>query len=126
MTSLNMKSNLLPLLALGVCTAFVSATSLRAEDACIHVTEGDLLKAAVNKVQPEYPRMARQLRLAGRALIEVFVDTQGEVEKAEPISGNPVLTGAAAAALKKWKFTPFKFDGKLTRVTGVVAFDFHP
>jgi outer membrane biosynthesis protein TonB len=46
------------------------------------------------------------------------------VEKAEIVSGNPLLSGAATTALKKWKFTPFTADGKPYRAQATIAFEF--
>jgi hypothetical protein len=35
-----------------------------------------------------------------------------------------MFTSAAAAALKKWKFTPFKADGKAVKAVGTVRVAF--
>jgi TonB family protein len=75
-------------------------------------------------VKPEFPTMARQLHLSGAAEMDVFVGEEGDVEKVEPKSGNPMFTSAAAAALKKWKFTPFKADGKAVKAVGTVRVAF--
>jgi protein TonB len=81
-------------------------------------------KAVVTRVNPEFPAVARQLRLAGRAELDVYVTPDGDVDKVQPLNGNPVFTNCAVAAVKKWKFAPFKADGKPTRAVGTVAFDF--
>jgi len=95
-----------------------------ADDGAMRVSEEDLRKAAVTKVKPEYPSMARQFHLAGHVEIDVFVDAAGDVEKVEPKSGNPLFTSAAATALKKWKFAPFKTDGKAVKAVGPIRIDF--
>jgi len=68
--------------------------------------------------------MARQMRITGRAVVEAVVDTEGNVEKARPVTGNPLLTAATVAAVKKWKFTPFTADGKPVRALARVAVHF--
>ncbi len=97
---------------------------LYAGDGPMQVSEGDLKKAAIAKVKPEFPPLARQLRLTGHAELDVFVSPEGEVEKVEPKSGNPMFTSAAATALKKWKFTPFKSDGKAVEAVGTIRIEF--
>jgi protein TonB len=107
-----------------ILLAAAGAACLCAQDAPIRVSEVDLRKAAVTKVKPDYPPLARQLRISGQAELDVFVGTQGEVEKVVPRSGNPMFTGAATTALKKWKFTPFKSDGKVVKAVGAMRIDF--
>ncbi len=111
-------------LAVSLLAAVAGTSSLWAEDA-VRVSEAEFKKAAVTKVVPDYPPLAKQLRVAGRAEVDVYVAEDGSVEKAEPLSGNPLFTSAATNALKKWKFTPFKADGKAVKAVGKVAFDFH-
>jgi protein TonB len=51
----------------------------------------------------------------------VVIDEDGNVAKAEVVSGNPVLTKPALAALKKWKFKPFQADGKPVKAEATLA-----
>src|SRR5436309_2839650 len=71
------------------------------------ITQAEALNAVVSKVQPEYPAMAKQLRISGAVELDVMIGENGAVESVTPISGNPVLTRPTADALKKWKFKPF-------------------
>jgi protein TonB len=73
-------------------------------------TEGE--GAVVSKVPPDYPPIARQLKLQGTVELEAVVTGDGEVEKVNIVSGNPVLTRPAVDAVKKWKFRPFTVNGK--------------
>ena len=97
----------------------LSLASLLADDV-VRVTETDAKKAIVSKVEPEYPSMARNMHLAGRAVVDVYIDQDGKVERAQPVSGNPLLTGAAVSAVKKWKFN--NTFGK--KAVAAIAFDF--
>ena len=60
------------------------------------------------KVAPEYPPFAKQLKIEGAVELEALVAENGTVEQVNILSGNSALTKAAADALKKWKFTPFR------------------
>lgn len=99
------------------------AVSLFGQDA-IRVAEGAAIKNAVKKVEPEFPAMARQLRISGRVQMEVHVDADGNVESVKAVSGNPLLTNSASTALKKWKFNPFTADGKAVKAVASISFDF--
>ena len=88
------------------------------------VSRAEGLNAAQQKVQPEYPPIARQLKIAGNVELEALVAEDGTVEQVNIVSGNAALTKAAGEALKKWKFAPFTADGKIVKVLVPVSFDF--
>lgn len=108
----------------GLALAAIALSSALFADDVIRVPEGEARKAAVSRVEPAYPPMARQLRITGRVQLDAFVDPEGSVEKVSPVSGNPILTAAAGDALKKWKFTPFTANGKPSRAVAGFAFEF--
>jgi protein TonB len=88
------------------------------------VTKGEGLNAATTKVQPDYPAIAKQLKIEGAVELEALVSEAGTVEKVNIVSGNPVLTRPAADALKKWKFAPFTADGKTVKALVPVGLNF--
>jgi protein TonB len=88
------------------------------------VNELEGLKAVVQKVTPTYPAMARQLKLAGRVVVDMTVAEDGSVESADVVNGNPILAGAAKSAAKSWKFQPFQSEGKNSKAVVRVNFDF--
>jgi protein TonB len=63
-------------------------------------------RAAVHKVQPTYPPIARQLGITGVVVVTTTVDPTGKVIKAESTSGNKLLAPSAIEAVKQWKFAP--------------------
>jgi len=88
------------------------------------VTRLEGLNAVSTKVQPDYPPMARQLKIEGSVELEALVAESGAVEKVSIISGNPVLTRPAAEAVKKWKFAPFTADGKAVKALVPISMSF--
>ena len=94
-----------------------------AQEAPKKITRGEALSAVVNKVQPEYPPIARQLKVQGTVELEASVSETGEVTKVDIVSGNPMLTAPAANAVKHWKFKPFQEDGKPVRVVAPITMD---
>ena len=88
------------------------------------VTRSEGLNNATTKVQPEYPAMARQLKVEGSVELEAVVSESGAVEKVNIVSGNPLLTRPAAEAVKKWKFAPFTAEGKAVKAVVPVSMSF--
>jgi protein TonB len=95
-----------------------------AQDTPKKVSKSEGLSAATTKVQPDYPPVARQLKIEGPVELEAVVTESGAVEKVNIVSGNPVLTRPAADAVKRWKFTPFTSDGKPVKALVPVALNF--
>jgi protein TonB len=59
---------------------------------------------------PEYPLLSRRLGEAGRVLLRVFVNAEGDAERVElaQSSGSSRLDHAALAAVRRWRFEPAK------------------
>ena len=86
---------------------------------------GSLLEFAVQKTNPVYPPMARNLRQTGVVRLEVIVDEEGKVTTVQNLSGPALLQTAAKDAVKKWKFKPFLRDGQPVKATGFLSFNFN-
>src|SRR4051794_36302797 len=78
---------------LGMSTAF-SQTSL---------AQTGTRKAKSNP-PPEYPELARKMKIEGMARVLLTVSSEGSVVK--ELGGNPVLVDALAQAAHKWKYEP--------------------
>ena len=90
----------------------------------VHVTQAEAFKNAKEKVEPEYPAMAKQLHLEGAVQLEAHIGENGAVEEVKPLTGNAVLMNSAMAALRKWRFSPFMADGKPVKAIADVSFRF--
>jgi protein TonB len=90
----------------------------------ISVTEAELRAAATQRVEPEYPAVARQTRLTGDVDLEIIVDENGAVDKVNLIRGNALLAGPSVQAIRKWKFKPFQSEGQPARARGPIRFTF--
>lgn len=58
------------------------------------------------KVLPDYPTLARQMRVTGRVKIETTIAADGHVSNTKVVGGSPLLVTAAMDAIKKWRFEP--------------------
>jgi protein TonB len=90
----------------------------------VRVSEADAKQAATSTSVPEYPAVARQLKLTGKVVLEVAIAEDGTVEDVKITSGNPVLTRSCVKAVHDWKFKPFLQEGKATRAVAPISFEF--
>ena len=88
------------------------------------MTRAEAMSAVITKVQPDYPPLAKQLKVEGIVELEVVVAENGTVDKVNIVSGNPVLTRPASEALKRWKFQPVMVDGKAVKAIAPVSITF--
>jgi TonB family protein len=82
---------------------------------------------AIKQVQPVYPQQAKELGVSGKVYVQMLVDTDGHVIRADlaKSSGNASLDAAAIVAAKQWLFTPaIAPGGKPVRVWVMQAFTF--
>lgn len=63
-------------------------------------------RKVVTKVVPQYPSLARSMRLQGVVRADVLVAPNGAVKLIEVKGGHPVLVDAAQHALRSWKWEP--------------------
>jgi periplasmic protein TonB len=85
---------------------------------------GSLREYATTAIQPQYPIIAKNMRLSGVVQIDILIDETGKVATIEKSSGPDILKRAATDALKKWKFKPFLRDGQAVKAAGFVKFNF--
>jgi protein TonB len=74
------------------------------------------------RIQPEYPRSARQRRIEGFVDVKFTVGTNGSVKDAVVVRAEPsgVFERAALQAVSSWKYSPQVRDGRAVEcVTGV-------
>ena len=93
--------------------------SARSQDAGQESSADEGKRKVKSKVEPEYPDLARQMKLIGKVKIEATITADGRVSNTKVIGGNPVFVNAAIDALKKWKFEPAPKE-----TTQVLEFEF--
>lgn len=95
-----------------------------AADPSLHIGETEAKKAAIERPNPAYPMVARQLKVKGQVKLEAVVDAAGSVEDVHILSGNPILTKPAVEAVKKWRFHPFQDHGQPAPAIVALSFEF--
>ncbi len=79
----------------------------------------------LKKVNPAYPREAREKGLQGVVVVEAVAGKDGKVKDVRPVSSpDTLLTQAALEAVKQWEYDPHVVDGACKEVlfTVTVAF----
>jgi protein TonB len=66
----------------------------------------------VHRVDPVYPGMARELRIEGTVKLHVTIGADGVVRNVEVLSGPQILVGAAASAVRQWRYSPTLLNGQ--------------
>jgi protein TonB len=82
------------------------------------IRQGGSVQAAllINRVQPVYPPLARQTRIAGTVRLHAIISKQRSVESLEVLSGHPLLVRAAMDAVQQWKYKPTLLNGEPVEV----------
>jgi TonB family protein len=60
----------------------------------------------IARITPQYPPIARSLRIQGGVKADVLVEPNGTVKAVEIKGGHPLLVQSAQAALREWKWEP--------------------
>jgi periplasmic protein TonB len=66
----------------------------------------------VNRVQPNYPPLARQTRISGTVRLHAIISKDGSVQQLEVMSGHPLLVQAALDAVRQWRYRPTTLNGE--------------
>jgi TonB family protein len=78
----------------------------------------------MNRVEPQYPQMAKIARIQGDVWLHVLIDKQGHVAKIKAVQGHPILVQSGLDAVKQWEYQPFLLDGAPVEVEGTVIVKF--
>ena len=66
--------------------------------------DDNIEKLAIKRVQPPYPPLAQKYKIEGMVVVQVTVDKEGKVGKAEFVSGNSLFRSVSLDAAKRWEF----------------------
>ena len=87
------------------CIVLVGAVFGSAQDA-------EAGRKLVSKVPPQYPAMAREMRISGNVRLEAVVAPDGKVKSMDIKGGHPILVQAAEDAVSKWKWEPARNESR--------------
>jgi len=66
----------------------------------------------IQRVEPQYPKLALLARVSGIVLINAVIGKDGVVKELQAVSGHPMLIPAALEAVKQWRYRPYLLNGE--------------
>ena len=84
----------------------------------------DTRQALTRPVRPEYPLLARQMKVQGAVILLVDIDKDGSIQALQILSGPAILADAAREAVKQWRFKPYLQNGVPIETQAKVTVDF--
>ena len=85
-----------------------------------HWAEGNL----IYRVQPNYPRLARQARIQGTVELRAIISKMGTIQNLSVVSGHAMLVTSAAEAVKHWRYRPYLLNGEPIEVETEITVNF--
>jgi TonB family protein len=78
----------------------------------------------ISSVHPAYPDVAKQAGVQGSVVLKVFIGKDGSVQEVKVLSGEPVLSEAAAQAVRQWRYQPTVVEDRPVNVVTTVTVEF--
>src|SRR6266853_2944320 len=83
------------------------------------------VKALIHKTEPVHaPCCADMLHINGTIVLEISVDSKGDVTCVQVVSGHPLIVGVAIDSVRKWRFQVYASKGIKKVSAGKVALRF--
>jgi len=79
---------------------------------------------ALSLPKPNYPLLARNIRLEGSVIVQVLIDESGKVISAKVTSGHPLFVAEAQRAAMQARFSPTLIGDQPVKVSGVITYTF--
>ena len=78
----------------------------------------------IHRVEPIYPSIARQARVAGVVELQGVIGTDGRIHELKVLSGHPLLVKAAVDAVSQWIYAPTILNGQPVEVAAPITVNF--
>jgi protein TonB len=75
----------------------------------------------IHRVEPQYPPLARQMRVSGVVELVGIIATDGRIRELKLLSGNPLLAPAALEAVRQWVYEPTLLNGEPVEVIAPIS-----
>jgi TonB family protein len=90
----------------------------------IREDEREFKKRLVLSPSPSYPQVAKRAGIQGLVTLQVRLKSDGTLSVEKVLEGEPALADAATAAVRQWRATPERIEGKNVDVISTVSFNF--
>ena len=82
------------------------------------------LPTLLRRVEPEYPALARQMRISGVVELVGVIGTSGQLRELRVVSGHPLLAHAALQAVSQWLYSQPQLNGDPVEVIAPITVTF--
>ncbi len=90
----------------------------------MNVSQGVSQGLLIKKVQPTYPTNALHLHVEGSVQLLATITKSGNISAVKILSGDTLLTKAAAEAVKQWKYKPYLLNGEPVEIQTQIMINF--
>jgi periplasmic protein TonB len=66
----------------------------------------------IQRVEPAYPQLARQIRRGGRVELRAIIATDGTIKSLQVVSGDALFIQSAVDAVNQWRYKPTILNGQ--------------
>jgi len=78
----------------------------------------------INLVEPVYPAEAVQQKIEGTVKLHAVIGTDGAIESLAQVSGPQTLVNASMVAVRNWKYSPTRMNGRAIETQEDISFVF--
>jgi protein TonB len=100
-----------------------AATSVSAASDRVQMSTGAALEVE-RPVQPEYPVLARQMKVQGSVVLEAMISKDGGIQDLQVVRGPAILADAARQAVRQWRFKPYLQNGQPVETQANITVNF--
>jgi TonB family protein len=94
-------------------------------NAAEHVQMSSDTNEAVSKsVQPDYPVLARQMKVQGSVILQALIGRDGSIQSLKVVSGPGILANAAEEAVRQWHFKPHFVNSEAVETQAKITVNF--
>lgn len=91
----------------------------------IRISGGVITKNILSRVDPVYPKDARDAHIGGVVVMNALIGKDGRVQNLAVVSGPQALQAAAIDAVRQWVYRPYVFNGQAVDVMTTITVNFN-
>jgi protein TonB len=84
----------------------------------------DTAQVVNNPVKPNYPLLARQMKVQGSVILQALIGRDGVIQDLHVLSGPPILASAAQEAVRQWRFKPHYLGSEAVETQAKITVNF--
>jgi periplasmic protein TonB len=84
----------------------------------------DTNEAVSRSVKPDYPVLARQMKVQGSVILQALIGRDGTIQSLKILSGPAILASAAEEAVRQWHFKPHYVNAEAVETQAKITVNF--